>query len=241
MSRDLLIRDFKALADARKLAHGYVLFGPGRTAMTAFASGLARYLEEGNFSESGGILSDLFQVSPGENGTLGIDRIREAKNFLRQMPNRSAYRTLILAGGEHLTDEAQNALLKITEEPPPSALILLLIDDPERLRPTLQSRLQKVFFARLKGETEGDLGEYPEMAKRFLRSGKSRCAALLREMVADESFDLDRFLEALLLVTPVRKSNFGFWHAVLELRRQVNYFNLNPRLQLLALAGNIEA
>ncbi len=239
-SRDVLVRDFKALADAKKLAHGYIFFGLGRAGKKVFASALARYLEESEFSERGGVLSDAFQISPDEKGTLGIDSIREVKNFLWQKPIYSAYRTVIIDGGEFLTDEAQNALLKVAEEPPPSALILLLIDDPERLRPTLQSRLQKIFFTQLKGETEDGPGEYTEEARRFFRLEKSQRGAMIKEMVADEDFDLDGFLEALLLATPVKKSNFNFWHAALELRREINYFNLNPRLQLTALARTME-
>lgn len=227
---------FKQLADVGKLAHGYILFGPGRAGKKNFAAAFARYLEEGKFSTAGGILSDAFQVSPDENGTLGIDRIREIKNFLWQKPNRSVYRTVILTGGEALTDEAQNAMLKIAEEPPASALIFLLIDDPERLRPTLQSRFQKIFFAREKGDMEDGTAEYADAAGRFLKAEGAKRLAAVKELVANEDFELDRFLEALILATPVKKNNFKFLHAVLELRRQINYFNLNPRLQLMALA-----
>lgn len=231
-----LASDFKRLADAGKLSHGYIFFGPGQASKKPFAVALARYLEEGKFSASGGVLGDTLQVSPDENGTLGIDRIREVKSFLWQKPNRSTYRTVIIDGGEFLTDEAQNALLKVAEEPPPSALIFLLIDDPERLRLTLQSRLQKIFFAREANEKWESGGGYVEIAKRFLKTDKGGRAALIKEMVASEGFDLDRFLEALLFATPVKKDTFNLWHAALELRRELNYFNLNPRLQLMALS-----
>lgn len=236
--------DFKRLAKSGKLAHGYIFFGPSRTAKKNFAFSFARYLEEGDFYPIGvkssekttRVLSDTLQIFPDENGVLGIDRIREMKNFLWQKPNRSAYRTVILADGEKLTDEAQNAMLRIAEEPPPSALVLLLIDDPERLYPTLQSRFQKVFFARGKDETESGLEEYKEAAKQFLIVEGIKRAGLIKELVGNENFDLDRFLEALLVITPVHRNNFNFLHAVLELRRQINYFNLNPRLQLTALS-----
>jgi DNA polymerase III delta prime subunit len=235
--RENFISDFKRLADAGKLAHGYILFGYSRTGMRSFAFSFARYLETGKFSQEGGILGDTLHILPDANKTLGIERIREIKNFLWQRPNRSPYRTIVIDGppAGWLTDEAQNALLKITEEPPPSALLFLLIDDPERLRPTLASRLPKIFFPQFPGELNAS-GEYAEIAKRFLKSDAGTRGALLKELVGDEHFDWDRFLEALLLITPVKKENFNFWHAVLKLRREINYFNLNPRLQLMALA-----
>jgi DNA polymerase III delta prime subunit len=239
MSYEKLIPDFKRLADAKKLAHGYIFFGPGRSGKKTFASALTRYLEEGKFSEDGGVLGDAMEILPEKNGSLGIDRIRDIKNFLWQKPNRSSRRAVVIGGGEFLTAEAENALLKIAEEPPPSALLILLIDDFERLRPTLHSRFQKIFFARLKGETEEAAEEYRGMVRRFLNSEKSRRGAVIKEMAGDENFNLDEFLKALLLAVPAKKSSFGLWHAALELRRQANYFNLNPKLQLAALAEKI--
>jgi DNA polymerase III delta prime subunit len=58
----------------------------------------------------------------------------------------SPRRTLILDEVEFLTTEAQNALLKITEEPPASSLIIFISSDPESLLPTIMSRIEKVYF-----------------------------------------------------------------------------------------------
>lgn len=235
-SQENLIHDFKALANTRKLAHGYILFGRSRRGMHSFALAFARYLETGEPEKDKSVLGDALQMSPGEDKTLGIDRIREIKNFLWHKPNRSNYRTVVMDGGEALTDEAQNALLKIAEEPPQAALIFLLIDDFERLRPTLQSRFQKVFFPEAGEEVEDERsGEYRKMALRFMKAGKAERGTLIKELAADEHFNLSDFLEALLRALPPKKANFDLWHTALELRRQADYFNLNPRLQLMAL------
>ena len=45
-----------------------------------------------------------------------------------------------------LTTEAQNALLRITEEPPASSLIIFISSDPESFLPTILSRIEKVYF-----------------------------------------------------------------------------------------------
>lgn len=226
--------DFKKLAAAAKLAHGYIFFGPGVKNKRDFAFSLARYLEEGVFSPSGKVLGDTIFIAPPKRQALGIEQIREVKNFLWQRPNRSLYRTLILDGSVAITAEAQNALLKVAEEPPPSALIILLIDDPERLQPTLQSRFQKIFFPQPAGREVVE--KYLSVAGEFWNSPASKRETLIRELLADTDFDLDCFLEALLFVLPRKKDVFGVWHAVLELRRQIDYFNLNPRLQLLFLS-----
>lgn len=142
----------KTLADEKRLSHGYLFSGPPRVGKRFVATGLARYLEQGVFDarESGTpVLGDMSEICPDETGTIGIDRVREARRFLFERPNRSPYRTVIVNHGEGLTPEAQNAFLKIAEEPPASALLIVVAGDPERLRETLISRLQRLSFSRV--------------------------------------------------------------------------------------------
>ncbi len=149
IGHDAIIEDLKQFADRRALGHGYIFFGAARVGKRLVAAGLAGYLETGDFSAepSARILSDALIISPGAENSIGIDQIREIKNFIWQMPNQSQYRTVIIDGGEFLTPEAQNALLKITEEPPAHGLIILVVNDHERLLPTIQSRMQKLYFS----------------------------------------------------------------------------------------------
>ncbi|MEK7212688.1 MAG: hypothetical protein AAB686_03345, partial [Patescibacteria group bacterium] len=222
-----LIRDLKALADERKLSHGYIFFGSRRIGKKCVALGLANYLETGEFSPNlkNQPLSDALVIGPDEQKSIGIDKIRDIKNFLWQMPNRSAYRTVIVDDCIHLTDEAQNALLKITEEPPASGLVILVVEDPESLRPTLQSRLEKIYFAPVAakeiekwlvtaGRTSPDqareisqsalgapglawafiyderFGEMQKLAKKFLATPVTGRRLFLKDLVADEHFNL---------------------------------------------------
>jgi DNA polymerase-3 subunit delta' len=52
-----------------------------------------------------------------------------------------AHRVAIVEGAHRLNEDAQNALLKTLEEPPPGATIILCADEPERLLPTVRSRV----------------------------------------------------------------------------------------------------
>ena len=85
-------------------------------------------------------------LDPDRADSIGIDAVREIKNFLWQKPNVSAKRTLIIDEAELLTTEAQNALLKVTEEPPMSSLLIIIASDPDGIVPTILSRLQKIYF-----------------------------------------------------------------------------------------------
>lgn len=274
IGHERIVSDLRRSADRKRLAHSYVFFGPQRVGKRQVALGLANYLETGAFSvlKAARPLGDTLAIAPDTEGTIGIDHIREIKRFLWQKPNRSAYRTVIIEEAEFLTTEAQNALLKITEEPPSSALVLLVIDDPERLLTTLRSRLRAIHFstvplfrisrwltesfgcaseaaARAANQSFGKPGlawamlydeEFKKLqgaARTFLGTRGVEFRDFIKDLVAAADFNFDAFLEALLLqLLPLQKKHLELWRRILALRRQINYFNLNPRLQLTALA-----
>ena len=152
-----LVEDFTKLANAGKLGHAYLFYGPAMIGKRTFGTALARFLEKGIFEPpaEGEVLQDAKiidlafakRLDPDKKGdSIGIDAAREIKDFLWQKPNVSPRRTLILDEAEFLTTEAQNALLKITEEPPASSLIILISSDPDGLLATILSRVEKIYF-----------------------------------------------------------------------------------------------
>lgn len=143
-----LVRDFKQLAKKDRLAHGYIFFGEPEVGKFYFAKHLGYLLERGEFEMDGRPLQDALIL----DDATGIDAMRELKNFLWQKPNISKKRIVIINNSENLTDEAQNAILKITEEPPESALLILIVNQLDNLLPPLLSRLQKIYFGRLSDE-----------------------------------------------------------------------------------------
>ncbi len=83
---------------------------------------------------------DLFFISP-EKTKLTIEQIRNLKGHIFQKPVSLPYKTVILEEAEKLTTEAQNALLKILEEPPKSAVIILEAKDKSQILSTILSRV----------------------------------------------------------------------------------------------------
>jgi DNA polymerase III delta prime subunit len=75
-----------------------------------------------------------------EERTIGIDEIREFKKRLLLVPYQSPYTVGILYNMHLLTTEAQNALLKLLEEPPPHTRILGETAYINSLLPTILSR-----------------------------------------------------------------------------------------------------
>lgn len=72
--------------------------------------------------------------------SISVDTIRRIKASIYQKPFSLKYKANIIREAEKLTIEAQNALLKIFEEPPESAIIILETSNLTILLETLRSR-----------------------------------------------------------------------------------------------------
>ncbi len=70
-----------------------------------------------------------------------IDTVREIRENACLMPNEARHRVVILREAQALTEQAQNALLKILEEPPSHLLCILTCQNRAQLLSTIQSRL----------------------------------------------------------------------------------------------------
>jgi len=153
IGHDLHRAQLANLVDKQSLNHAYLFWGPAHVGKRALALALANYLENKSWediSDAEGlpnkVLVDCSVLTPGISQTIGIEAIRQAQEFLRQKPNRSAYRMVIVDNSEALTHEAQDAMLKIAENPPESTLIILMSQSLELLKPTLISRFQALYF-----------------------------------------------------------------------------------------------
>lgn len=138
-----LINYLLALETKGALGHAYIFFGDPQVGKFTAAKALAARLEGGEPQRP---LTDARIFAPDGKGAIGIDTARAVRAFLSERPFVGARRTAIIDRAEALTPEAQNALLKVAEEPPSSALLILVMPDPELLWPTLRSRFQKIHF-----------------------------------------------------------------------------------------------
>lgn len=233
--------DFKRLAKNNQLSHAYLFFGENEEEIFLFAKSLANFLENGIFEESTGLLQETLIILPdekslpaGRHGVIGIDAIRSLKNFLWQKSVDSKSRIAIIKGAQNLTPEAQNAALKIAEEPPESVLIIFIAKSSENLLQALNSRLQKIYFS---NELEAD------------RRGLKSVEADLRGKELEEKergknannivneIEIDQFFENLidkLKKDPIKNSQK--LKEALKSLTLMKQFNTNKRLQIRALS-----
>jgi DNA polymerase-3 subunit delta' len=111
--------------------------------------------DEGDVTDIAKILedkrSDIFS-QPVFNKKTSI-RIARARAIIQRAsikPFDARYTVFILVDAHAMREEAQNALLKVVEEPPPHAVIIFVTSNAEGLLYTIRSRVQRVRFFPLK-------------------------------------------------------------------------------------------
>lgn len=88
-----------------------------------------------------GIHPDIYEyTAPDRVKAFHIDRVREVKRDAFMRPNEADWRIFILGNCQSMSAEAQNALLKILEEPPTYALFLLTATNKSAMLETVLSR-----------------------------------------------------------------------------------------------------
>ena len=156
------------------ISHAYLFSGPRGSGKTTIARLLAKAVncknldrsKQGKFEPCNQCTScieinegraiDLIEIDAASHR--GIDEIRELKEGIRFVPNKSKYKVFIVDEAHQLTKEAANALLKTLEEPPPHAIFILATTEIHKMIPTIVSRCQRFDFRRL---------TLPEIVKRL--------------------------------------------------------------------------
>ncbi|HEV7454654.1 MAG TPA: AAA family ATPase, partial [Candidatus Saccharimonadales bacterium] len=152
--------------------HAVLLTGPDGIGKTAIAEAL---------------ITTLLQLQPNTlsayphynlvtpvNGTVPIETVRELQKFLqlKTIGTNPLRRAILVEHAQGMTTEAQNAFLKLLEEPPADTLLVLTADTPRALLPTIMSRVQAITVHVPSG---------PQLQPMLLASGKDE--ATLKQAV----------------------------------------------------------
>ena len=129
---------------------------------------------------------DVIWVEDKDKKTVTVDLMRQARADAFIRPNEAAYKIYVIPRAQDMRLEAQNALLKILEEPPEYAVFLLLTDNPNKMLPTIRSRCTALNLNALPEETLRSAlhREFPEAAKETLESALERSGGFLGQAKA---------------------------------------------------------
>ena len=133
-----------------------------------------------------GIHPDVLLVEPGDMGSIKIDAVRDVIERAQYRPFEGRRRVVIIDNADALVPQAQNALLKILEEPPSSSVFALVSALPDSLLPTVRSRCPRLRFGLL---TPHEIAE-------ALKSDHDYTEADARVVAADAEGSLGRALDA---------------------------------------------
>jgi DNA polymerase III subunit delta' len=129
---------------------------------------------------------DVIVLEPGEMGSIKIDAVRDVIDRAQYRPFEGRRRVVIIDDADALVPAAQNALLKILEEPPSSSVFALVSALPDALLPTVRSRCPRLRFGPL---TPAEIAE-------ALKQDHGYTEAEARVVAADAEGSLGRALEA---------------------------------------------
>jgi len=124
-----------------------------------------------------------------------VEQIRDVVSNAHIMPTDAERRVFVIEDAGFMNHAAQNALLKVLEEPPDSSAFVLCVERTDLLLPTVRSRCLEI-------TTTGDEKEYPGETRLFAAgfadlylSGKT--AERLRFCVSNEGMDSEKLREFL--------------------------------------------
>lgn len=111
----------------------------------------------------------------------GIDMVREIRARMNLSPMSGKVRMWLVDEAHKLTNDAQNAFLKMLEDPPRHVYFILATTDPNRLLKTIRTRATEIKLRPLKDK---------EMAELLNRTCKEEAGSTLCEEVRDKIIDL---------------------------------------------------
>lgn len=220
-------------------ANTYIFEGPSGlhkyTAAKLFAHSLVCDKQEsspcgechGCIEASAGSHPDIITVEKEKDKTvLGVDVIRDMITECMIRPFQSKHKVFIIKDGDLLNPQAQNAFLKIIEEPPEYAVFVIVCTDSEQLLQTVRSRSVTVSFPPVNDNIVRKYIEnnYPDEVRiDFLVKYCSGIPTAADDIINREDFEQLRE-EALSLVPKILTSNKSHAFAVSD------YFDANKEI-----------
>ena len=117
---------------------------------------------------------------PKDRATIGVEPIKLLREDMFLSATESDCKIYIIDDAELMTPEAQNALLKVLEEPPTKIVVMLLTTSPDKILTTIKSRVQHISTTLFgDGELEKHLCAKNESARMLKMAAPDRLKAIV--------------------------------------------------------------
>ena len=158
-----------------KVAGAYLVQGPSAEAVEAYADPFlqALFCQDKSSGKACGACpgcakyaarnhADLLLVDS-KAATIKVDEVREVLPFAARKPYEGGRKAILIPEAHRMTPQAQNALLKVLEEPPADTVFVLGVHNLKNILPTIISRCI-ILKARVKGANAAALAKEMDIA-----------------------------------------------------------------------------
>ena len=195
---------------------------------------------------------DLFWVERGPDDTrITIGQVRDLQLALRRGANEGGRRVAVIDGAEWLNPQAQNALLRLLEEPPPLTSVVLVASHASAVIVTIRSRSVRVRFApdsepsvrdaeapepvreiveTLDALTERSIGEILDFAERY-RGARALAAEGVTELIdVSAQWLCENVKSRVMIGEQPATAELDAHRSLARLRRDLVQRNANPQM-----------
>ncbi len=221
VGQENILSQMRAAAREGRISHAYLLCGPeggGKRTLARALAGIFMCPRGGEDDcadcrkAASGVHPDIITVcgETKKTGAFPIDQIRALRRDVFVMPNEGKRKIYIMEDVHKMTPEAQDAFLKVLEEPPAYAVFLMTTSREDKLLSTILSRVvrirvplpEKAEAARYLAALGFDPGE-AETALGLCGGAIGGARALLESGTLPEKIALcERFCDCLIRGTP---------------------------------------
>jgi DNA polymerase III subunit gamma/tau len=159
IGQEHVIEPLSRAIDSGNVHHAYLFSGPRGCGKTSTARIMARSLncEQGPTSNPCGKCESCIALAPGGSGSVdvveidaathgGVDDARELREQVSFVPIKDRFKIYIIDEAHQLSTAANNAMLKMIEEPPSHLKFIFATTEPEKILGTIRSRTHNYSF-----------------------------------------------------------------------------------------------
>lgn len=175
------------------------------------------------------------QVIIGSEKQIGIKDIKILQEKTLLKPFKSKQKIVALNAEEGITTEAQNALLKILEEPPANTIIILIVNNKNIVLPTILSRCKIIELNSQALYSEEKLRDYEIEFDKFIKLNWGERLKLAETLAKDKKQAIF-YLEKIILGARekmLNKHDLNIQKIIIDLqKRYIELKNSNANLRL---------
>ena len=140
VGQSVLVKTLQKEIETNTVGQAYLFSGGHGTGKTTTARVFANALN-----------AQIIELDAASNN--GVESIRELRNdVLYQPADGKSLKVYIIDEFHMVTTAGQNAFLKVLEEPPAHVIFILATTDPQKILPTIMSRVQRFELKRISEE-----------------------------------------------------------------------------------------